>query len=488
MSTTPPDNTSNSKKMERFTQRARKTLALSQHAAEANHKTLIEPHHVLLGLMQSEGSIARRVLLDMGVQENILTMMVKEIDMRSAAPGDTVVLAPRTKRLLELAVDEARRAGHHFIGTEHLLLGVLRSNDRQVEVMLQRLKLTHVAIRAQVRNYLDKARPEFSPTAQTDSDDDYDRDYVGGWWYEFTKTLMRLIGVEPRPRLKTPLGPRKNTETLTAAFKVIVEHGSESTSEKKETDHTLPNSNQDIHLKSVDPKMYTRNGTAYIRNGAYESALQDFNIALSYDGLHTPALIGRAVAEIELMRLTEVLADIKTILEKDPNHALAYALRATVFWLEMDSEKALQDYETALNLDNALDLAYSMRGRIHLDQHDLPGAEANFQKCMALSPRLSTTHSNFALLKLAVGDLDQTRQYANAALGINPRNEMAHYCRGKVAALQSDVASAIADYQQALKYWLTIHAKCNEPYFVEIQAYLAQHQDNQKPEDVPPTG
>src|SRR5712692_1022605 len=92
----------------------------------------IGTEHLLLGLMREEGGVAGRVLRDLGVEQRRVQEMVERLTGASAGRASTVSkidLAPGTKRVLELAVDEARRMGHHYIGTEHLLLGLVREGD-----------------------------------------------------------------------------------------------------------------------------------------------------------------------------------------------------------------------------------------------------------------------------------------------------------------------------------------------------------------------
>src|SRR5262249_24564389 len=92
----------------------------------------IGTEHLLLGLMREEGGVAGRVLRDLGVEQRRGQERVERLTGGSAGRASTVSkidLAPGTKRVLELAVDEARRTGHHYIGTEHLLLGMVRQNE-----------------------------------------------------------------------------------------------------------------------------------------------------------------------------------------------------------------------------------------------------------------------------------------------------------------------------------------------------------------------
>src|SRR5207244_7120495 len=117
----------------------------------------IGTEHLLLGLMREEGGVAGRVLRDLGVEQRRVQEMVERLTGASAGRAPTVSkidLAPGTKRVLELAVDEARRMGHHYIGTEHLLLGMLRYNEGVAIDVLKALNISPEQIRKQTHRVL----------------------------------------------------------------------------------------------------------------------------------------------------------------------------------------------------------------------------------------------------------------------------------------------------------------------------------------------
>src|SRR5574339_164839 len=151
--------------MERFTQRARRVLSLAHQEAEQARQSNIGTEHLLLGLMDEEGGVAGRVLRELGMTSD----RVREIIERVAATEsrfnpDKIELAPDTQQVLELAVDEARRLGHHYIGTEHILLGLVRVEGTAMEV-LRRLGVTAEQIRRQTRRVLNESAASPTPTS-----------------------------------------------------------------------------------------------------------------------------------------------------------------------------------------------------------------------------------------------------------------------------------------------------------------------------------
>src|SRR5260370_15689861 len=117
-------------KFDTFTERARKVLSLAQEEAQRFQHNYIGTEHLLLGLVREGEGVAAKVLSNLGVDLNKVRSAVEDI----IGHGDRIVLGeigltPRAKQVIELAVDEARRMNHHYIGTEHLLLGLIREGE-----------------------------------------------------------------------------------------------------------------------------------------------------------------------------------------------------------------------------------------------------------------------------------------------------------------------------------------------------------------------
>ena len=117
-------------RFEKFTERARKVLTLAQEETRRFKHNYIGTEHLLLGLVSAGEGVAVKVLNNLGVE---LDQIRKDIEF-IIGHGDRIVLGevgltPRAKRAIELAVDEARRMNHLYIGTEHLLLGIVREGE-----------------------------------------------------------------------------------------------------------------------------------------------------------------------------------------------------------------------------------------------------------------------------------------------------------------------------------------------------------------------
>ena len=142
--------------MERFTQRARHVLALAHQEAEHAHRGLIGTDHLLLGLLIEDGGVAGRVLRELGLETERVREMIQRVNGEGSFESGKIELAPDTQQVLEFAIEEARKLGHHYIGTEHLLLGMVRSEGAAMEV-LKKLGVTPDQIRRQTRRVLQES-------------------------------------------------------------------------------------------------------------------------------------------------------------------------------------------------------------------------------------------------------------------------------------------------------------------------------------------
>ncbi len=142
--------------LDRFTKRARRVLTTAgEEARRLNHR-FIGTEHILLGLVEEGGGVAMRVLRELGISAEQVRKAVERTVGRGSRPTLTQpTLTPRTKRVIELAVDEARRMGHHYIGTEHLLLGLVREGEGVAVDILRRLGAPPEAIREQLNRILE---------------------------------------------------------------------------------------------------------------------------------------------------------------------------------------------------------------------------------------------------------------------------------------------------------------------------------------------
>jgi ATP-dependent Clp protease ATP-binding subunit ClpC len=143
--------------MERFTQRARRVLSLAHQEAERMRQNYIGTEHLLLGLIREDGGVAGRVLRELGLESERVQEIVERLTGTGSSPGGKLDLSPGTQQVLEFAVDEARRLGHHYIGTEHLLLGLVRYGEGVANDVLRKLGVTPEQIRRQTRRVLQES-------------------------------------------------------------------------------------------------------------------------------------------------------------------------------------------------------------------------------------------------------------------------------------------------------------------------------------------
>ncbi len=151
---------SSSDRFDKFTERARKVLTLAQEEAQRFNHNYIGTEHLLLGLVREGDGVAAKVLANLGVELNKVRSAVEFIIGRGdrTVTGD-IGLTPRAKKVIELAVDEARRLNHHYIGTEHLLLGLVREGEGIAAGVLESLGVSLDKVRNQIIHVLNQSQP-----------------------------------------------------------------------------------------------------------------------------------------------------------------------------------------------------------------------------------------------------------------------------------------------------------------------------------------
>ncbi len=143
--------------MERFTQRARRVLALAHQEAERLRHTSINTEHLLLGLIEEDGGVAGHALRDLGLETERVQEMVERLAPMGLTESPALELSHGVQQVLELAIEEARQLGHQFIGTEHLLLALTHSSEGLALDVLKKLGVTPEQIRRQTRRVMDES-------------------------------------------------------------------------------------------------------------------------------------------------------------------------------------------------------------------------------------------------------------------------------------------------------------------------------------------
>lgn len=135
----------------RFTERARKIVFHAQEEAHRAGENFVAPEHLLLGLVREDDSVAGRILSRLGVGgDDIRARVEREITYGAAPGGQDMQLTPRSKRVIDLAFDEARELGNNYIGTEHILLALIREEESLSARVLAELGVELERTRAEV--------------------------------------------------------------------------------------------------------------------------------------------------------------------------------------------------------------------------------------------------------------------------------------------------------------------------------------------------
>ncbi len=148
-------------RFDKFTERARRVLTLAQEEAQRFNHNYIGTEHLLLGLVREGDGVAAKVLANLGVELNKVRSAVEFIIGRGDRQSSGEIgLTPRAKKVIELAVDEARRLSHSYIGTEHLLLGLVREGEGIAAGVLESLGVNLERVRAETQRILAQSQPQ----------------------------------------------------------------------------------------------------------------------------------------------------------------------------------------------------------------------------------------------------------------------------------------------------------------------------------------
>src|SRR5271166_1106319 len=157
---------------ERFTDRARRVVVLAQEEARMLNHNYIGTEHILLGLIHEGEGVAAKALESLGISVEAVRQQVEEIiGQGQQAPSGHIPFTPRAKKVLELSLREALQLGHNYIGTEHILLGLIREGEGVAAHVLVRLGADLNRVRQQViqllhgrhREGLETSHPELWP-------------------------------------------------------------------------------------------------------------------------------------------------------------------------------------------------------------------------------------------------------------------------------------------------------------------------------------
>src|SRR6266852_5769697 len=137
---------------ERFTERARKVLALAQEEAERSHHSYIGTEHVLLGLLREGDGIAAKALNNLGVEIDKVRKTIEPLlgPNQRLIVQQQIIPTSRVKKVIEISFEEARRMGHNYVGSEHLLLGLLTEGEGIAAHVLQDLGATLDKVRVEM--------------------------------------------------------------------------------------------------------------------------------------------------------------------------------------------------------------------------------------------------------------------------------------------------------------------------------------------------
>jgi hypothetical protein len=150
--------------LERFTDRARRVVQLAEEEARRLDHNYIGTEHILLGLIREDEGIAAKALESLGISLQAVREQVEEIiGQGQQVPSEVIPFTPRAKKVLELSLRESLQLRHNYIGTEHILLGLIREGDGVAAQVLVKLGADLNRVRQQVIQLISGPQPQPGP-------------------------------------------------------------------------------------------------------------------------------------------------------------------------------------------------------------------------------------------------------------------------------------------------------------------------------------
>jgi ATP-dependent Clp protease ATP-binding subunit ClpA len=149
---------------ERFTERAKKVLTLAQTEAERSGHSYIGTEHLLLGLLRDDEGLAGKVLANLGVEiQQVRDAIELTLGRDERILIQQIIPTSRVKRVIELSFEQARLMGHNYVGTEHILLGLIVEGEGIAAHVLIDLGVTEVSVRSEIDRLIASSDPEEAP-------------------------------------------------------------------------------------------------------------------------------------------------------------------------------------------------------------------------------------------------------------------------------------------------------------------------------------
>ena len=156
--------------IENFSPKARQVLSMAQKHAERLQKPQISTEHLLIALIELEGSVASRVLRELGLETDRVSALVEK-ELGTGDHTGSISLSAGLQQVMPFAIEEARQKGQKFVGTEHLLIGLTRLNDCEAMNILRKFGLSGEQIRRQTDRVLRESQSETPPALATALDE-----------------------------------------------------------------------------------------------------------------------------------------------------------------------------------------------------------------------------------------------------------------------------------------------------------------------------
>ena len=423
---------------------------------------------------------------------------------RSEPEGAVIGLFDHHARsVIVLAMREARRLNHHYLGTEHLLLGVIQESGTIAADVLELSGITLAAVRRHVEELMGVGQPNasaqipFTPRARKVLElslreaRELGQEHVGadhlllgvvregdgvavkvllGLSVDLKSLRKQVIGLlagsAPAPAVIAPADPPRGVRPADAHVPVVFADAAMPTGALTSAASYLQRARQrskdDFAGKiadlteavRMDPNLseaFRQRGYARLMHGDDDGAVADFDEAVRLDPGHAAGIIHRGLLRRVNGDLDGAVADFDEAIRLDPRNADAFNSRGSVRRLKRDAAGAISDFDQAIRLNPEHASALASRGEAKFDLQDLAGAVSDYDQAIRLDPWKEATFLARALARHCLGENQAAVVDCDQAIRLNPDLARAFYLRAAIRWAVGNGGGAVDDMAEACR-------------------------------------
>ena len=405
---------------EKFTEKAIKVIMLAQEEARRLGHNFVGTEQILLGLIGENTGVAAKVLKSLGLNLNDSRIEVEKIIGRGSGFVDVEIpFTPRAKLVLELSLEEALQVDHNYIGTEHLLLGLINVGEGVAARVLENLGINLFCVRPKVLEMLENCGKQ--------RNNEYD--------------LLEKELNEKNQELKNDPTNKFLIYDI-GCLKYYLDRYKDA----------INDFNKAISLGYEESDIYYFKGCSYYYLERFEEAIKDFNSSISKDKENYIYFHFRGKAQYHLKKYSQAIKDfnkaIKIHFEEDTDY---FTNRGMAYYKLKNFKKALTDFNKAIKLDSSITSTFVNRGLTHQQLSNYESAENDFQSAVNNDPENTNAYKYLGCIKYSLKKYKDAEKFLNKALEMDPEYILGIRYRSMCQTKQGKIDLAKKGFRVAMK-------------------------------------